>query len=244
MKKILVSFATDRFKKSLEHLRETAKPHFNGIAEYSDANIKPFIQENIAIFKYQRGFGYWLWKPYIILETLKQLSDGDILFYVDAGNSIVNDLSPVFDVVDNDSKGLLLFENRDGNHEGKVWTNKMWTKYDCFHRMNCLEDKYINGFQIDGSYAVVKKNEFTLNFYEEYLKYAKDPQIITDLPNIHGNNFPEFRDHRHDQCIASLLSIKHNITIFNCPSEWGTRVKSDKPTFKQLFFHHHGYIFH
>ncbi len=29
----------------------------------------------------QRGFGYWLWKPYILLRTLEQAKDGDIIFY-------------------------------------------------------------------------------------------------------------------------------------------------------------------
>lgn len=32
-----------------------------------------------------RGYGYWLWKPYIILKQLELLNDGDILFYADCG---------------------------------------------------------------------------------------------------------------------------------------------------------------
>lgn len=41
-----------------------------------------------------RGFGYWVWKPYIILETMKKLNYGDILLYVDIGCHLVkNDKS-------------------------------------------------------------------------------------------------------------------------------------------------------
>ena len=32
-----------------------------------------------------RGFGYWLWKPYIINKLLEKLSEGDILIYADSG---------------------------------------------------------------------------------------------------------------------------------------------------------------
>ena len=32
-----------------------------------------------------RGFGYWTWKAQIILQTLHQMSDGDLLQYTDAG---------------------------------------------------------------------------------------------------------------------------------------------------------------
>ncbi|TLE03345.1 hypothetical protein [Helicobacter japonicus] len=32
-----------------------------------------------------RGFGYWCWKPYIILKTLEQLENNDILLYADIG---------------------------------------------------------------------------------------------------------------------------------------------------------------
>jgi len=243
MKKILVTFATDRFKKSMEHLIETSKPHFDGVASYNDKMIEPFIKQNPQIFQYKRGFGYWAWKPYIILETLKKLNDGDIVFYIDSGNSIINDLSPIMDQIGFRGNGIILFENRDGNHEHQVWKNRMWTKYDCFHKMNCLEEKYINGDQIDGSYIISEKNEFTLKFYEEYLNYCLDPEIITDIPNKYGQNFPEFKDHRHDQSILSLLAIKYGIPLYNSPSEWGTRQESENPDFGQLFFHHHGHCF-
>lgn len=32
-----------------------------------------------------RGYGYWLWKSYIIKETLKKMDDNDILLYLDCG---------------------------------------------------------------------------------------------------------------------------------------------------------------
>ena len=40
---------------------------------------KDFVNSN------PRGYGYWLWKPYIIKKTLNSMEDGDILLYADSG---------------------------------------------------------------------------------------------------------------------------------------------------------------
>ena len=98
----------------------------------------------------QRGYGFWLWKPFIIFETLKKLNDGDICLYCDAGNSIVSDPSPLFTSC-KENGGILLFENRDGNPAGTVWRNAEWTKYDCYTLMDCAKNKYVNGSQVDGA---------------------------------------------------------------------------------------------
>jgi hypothetical protein len=41
-----------------------------------------FIENN------SRGYGYWLWKPYIIKKTMEEMKDGDILLYLDCGCEI------------------------------------------------------------------------------------------------------------------------------------------------------------
>src|SRR5689334_20210600 len=32
-----------------------------------------------------RGAGYWLWKPHYVVEVLKQIGEGELLVYLDAG---------------------------------------------------------------------------------------------------------------------------------------------------------------
>ena len=36
----------------------------------------------------KRGYGYWLWKPYIIKKTMDMMILGDILLYLDCGFEI------------------------------------------------------------------------------------------------------------------------------------------------------------
>jgi hypothetical protein len=249
MKKIIICFASEdkkygnRFYRSQSILIESAKPHFDGFAAFNPQSLdKEFIDENKHILKAERGYGYWLWKPFIINKTLKHLNNGDLFFYVDSGNSIVGDINLLFDKAEKDINNLILFDNRDGAPEGTYWKNYQWTKYDSFKKMDCLEEKYIQGKQINGSYILGIKNNFTVNFFNEYFDYCKDEDILTDIPNKLGSNFDGFHDHRHDQSILSLLAIKHNITVLRDPSESGN--SSIKPTdgYPQIFLHHRGFI--
>ena len=38
-----------------------------------------------------RGFGYWIWKPQVILQSLRMMDKGDVLLYADAG-CVLNNL--------------------------------------------------------------------------------------------------------------------------------------------------------
>ena len=245
--KFLINYANKPyFFRAQENLISSAKKYFNGYIPYHSGMLdKAFYEKNKNILERQRGGGYWLWKPYIIKKTLELAKEGDYVFYVDSGNTIVNDPAPLFNLVDIEQSGILLFDNRDGSTndkevKGEVWRNNLWTKYDCFKLMNCLEDKFIYGKQVDGSYILIKKNSFTMSFFEEYLQYCENEHILTDIPNIHGTNFPGFRDHRHDQSILSLLAIKYNLTLAREPSEWGNDFKTEKYNYPQIFFHHRG----
>ena len=43
----------------------------------------------------QRGYGFWLWKPYLINNKLQDLSNNDVLCYVDSGDIIRQDPIPL-----------------------------------------------------------------------------------------------------------------------------------------------------
>jgi len=242
VKTVLVSFANERFFRSQGMLVESGKKYFSGHASYTiDLLNNEFKDKNKHILQQPRGCGYWLWKPYIILNTLNLLKDGDLVFYVDSGNLIINDPKPVIDLCLKEETGILLFENRDGAPPGTIWKNYMWTKYDCFERMGCTGEKYTEGNQIDGSYIIVQKNKFSVKFFNEYLKWCETDEIITDLPSKKPNH-KDYKDHRHDQSILSLLAIKYNITLAREPSEWGNSYITEKYDYPQLFQHHRGLI--
>jgi hypothetical protein len=46
--------------------------------------------------------------------------------------------------------------------------------------------------------------------------------MVMDDDDVLGSiNYPNFRDHRHDQAILSLFAKKWNLTIYPNPSQYG-----------------------
>ena len=226
MKKYLASFATPKFYESQKKLNLSAlKFGIDEVIPYNDRILKKtlFYRQNKAILNQERGAGYWLWKPYIILDTINKINDVDLLFYSDAGAEITRDISPLVDICIA-QEGILLFK-----HIHRYLTNKEWTKRDCFVLMNCDSEAYWNAEQVRSNFQLYMKNEKNRKFLEEWMHYCKIPEIITDLPNTCGlNNFPEFKDHRHDQSVLSLLAVKYGIELFRDPSQRGDCMKMEK----------------
>jgi len=239
----MVSFANERFFRSQSFLVDSGKKYFDGHASFNPNFIdKKFATKNKHIFDQKRGYGYWLWKPYIIRETLRQVKDGDAVFYIDSGNLIVSNPNVLIDICKKTEKGILLFENRDGAPANTIWKNYQWTKYDCFKKMNCLDDVYTQGNQVDGSYVLAIKNDFTMSFFDEYVAHCEDADILTDAPNKLGSNLQGFKDHRHDQSVLSLMSIREKLLVAREPSEWGNNYMTTEYSYPQIFSHHRGII--
>jgi hypothetical protein len=96
---------------------------------------KEFQEANANILNQNRGGGYWLWKPYIIVHMLEQLEEGDYLMYTDAGTELVSSPQPVFDLVDKTEYGVQLFQLCGG------FLTSHWTKGDALVLMNCTSEE-------------------------------------------------------------------------------------------------------
>ena len=87
---------------------------------------------------------------------MESLNWGDICLYLDSGIIVIRNIDVLFDLcIKND--GILLFENRNANYTGEVWKNYMWTKFDCFNIMDCLNEKYVYGSQVDAAFQLYRK---------------------------------------------------------------------------------------
>jgi hypothetical protein len=202
MKTTLLTFADPNY----EHRRGTTLS-FNGkmvdkiwSATPADLDYK-FKEENNFILSQPRGYGYWLWKPYLILKYMENIcEENEMLIYCDAGDWF--------------SESLLNKVKAEIKDCFFIWggfLNYKYTKKDCFVLTGCDEEKYWNSGMTYAAVCFWKKTETTMKFLNEWFNYCKNPNVITDCPNIHGNNIQGFIDHRHDQSVLSVLSIKHNM---------------------------------
>lgn len=105
--------------------------------------------------------------------------------------------------------------------------------------MGLDEEAYYNSSQREATYIWIIKNEFTVSLINEYLEYAQDERIITDLPSSSPNH-SEFKDHRHDQSIWSLLCKKYEIPPHKLISQWGEGMSHVFPDDKygKIAMHH------
>jgi hypothetical protein len=241
MEKHLVIFGTSQYKNSINSLVRSSSNFFNKIHIFNEENIDfDFYKKNEKILSSSRGAGYWLWKPYFILKVLNSVEEGDIVFYVDSGNVFINDPSPILNNI-SENNNIILFDNRDGMTDGSSAQNFISVKKDCFVLMNCDTDEYVYGNHLNASYQIYLKNEMSIKFVTEYLNYCENFDIISDSPNKYGSNYPGYYDHRHDQSILSILSIKYKIKPLVDPSEWGN--KCGCRGYEQLFSHHRNPFF-
>lgn len=213
MKKTLISFGSNGYEKTLEKLSESSKQFFDDVIIYNEKDIEELKNKYPQHFYNGRGYGYWLWKPYLILKTLNNMSEGDALMYCDATTHFINDPHPLMELTN--LQDVVVFSTE--------YTNKQFTKYDTFYGMECLSDEYSNGKHANAAFLIIKKTDNSIGVMNQYFKYCCDYNIVSDSININGKNFTEFIDHRHDQSILSLLTIKNGLNFFRDPSQWGEK---------------------
>ena len=236
MKKHLLVYGTENYKNSISSLIKSSNNYFDEHHIFGPLDIdNEFKNKNELILSQSRGAGYWLWKPYFILKVLNSINEGDIVFYVDAGNIILNNPTFLYENLKNNN-GIILFDNRDGVIDGSAAKNNISCKKDSFVLMGCDSDEYIYGTHLNASYQIYQKNKYSLQFVKEYLNFCENVNVLTDTPNQHGDNYNGYYDHRHDQSVLSLLAIKYKINSLVDPSEWGN--SCGVRGFNQLFQHH------
>ena len=196
---ITAIFYTDNKFKSragelMDHLYDIG---FDKVISYTREWLETtdFYLENREILDMPRGGGYWLWKPFIILETMKSIEDGDIVFYMDAGDSIRT--PKILDAINN------YMTSKDYMISGSMLRprNDHYTKRDCFILMGCDRAEYRQGKQIEAGTLVFRKTEEMQGFLREWQGYCQSKYILTDISR--SRNYDNFVAHRHDQSILS-----------------------------------------
>ncbi len=82
---------TKNYHDSVERICKQAKKmevfdEIIGLTEKDLQNDENFwLKHNNFIESNLKGYGYWIWKPYIIMKTLEKMNNNDILLYLDCG---------------------------------------------------------------------------------------------------------------------------------------------------------------
>ena len=209
---VAISYADDKFVKQLKINKLTAI-NIGKVDEYfyykpDDIDLH-FKKKNEDILSRKRGGGYWLWKPYFILKTLRdKLNIGDYLIYTDAGVLYLDKVEKLIK--------FMISNNEDIWTIRTIFLEKQYSKRDAFILLDADSPIYTDTFQYIATIQIYKKSNISENFLEKLLNYSEDKRIITDDPNTQGlPNYDGFIENRHDQTILSLLTKKFRLSSLN-----------------------------
>jgi hypothetical protein len=214
-KKIFLSFGNQKFIKSINRIKNEAESFniFDSIVIYNDENLKTDFPEFWSIHENfintnNRGYGYWIWKSYLVLKTLESMNENDILVYADAGCELnsngVYRLKEFFEVVNNSVYGILSFP--------LTYSEKEWTKMDLFNELGMNTYEHLNNKQLMATSFILKKCNHTMKLVSEWYKYSSIYHLLDDSKSS-AKNDDMFCEHRHDQSIFSLIRKKYGTEI-------------------------------
>jgi hypothetical protein len=205
---------TENYYNALNRIYEQVKNLniFDFNIKYTDINLKNdhhfWQQHQVFIENNKRGYGYWLWKPYIILQTLNIMQDNEILLYADAGCEIMNNPEEMKQLLKNCDNNELLYSSTP-------CIERQWNKRDLLNYMDMDKPHFINTLQSQATFILIKKNVNTFNFIKEWYDIASTNYHFIDDSSSILQNYDDFIEHRHDQSIFSLLTKKFNLNNDN-----------------------------
>ena len=181
---------------------------FDKITSFSDNDLKEdnefWLKHSEFILKNKRGYGNWLWKPYLIKKQMEQMKDGDILLYLDAGCELdirKRDLMiEYFSII---KKDLIIGTTTR-------FIEKHYTKMDLFIELDLATDTYFDSKQRQGGVNMFYVCEDVRKLVDEWYRISSIYNLL-DFSKGNNANSPDFKEHRNDQSIFSLLTKKYNI---------------------------------
>ena len=217
MKYHFITFGNEPWHRSVDKLCAEARELgiFDVVQEYTEFDLSE--EDRAYAESNPRGYGFWRWKPTICLKHYESIEDGDVVLYADAG-CVFN--SPA-------KQRLLDYKSMALQHNLVTFQmthiEKMWTKRELLQEIGCESRlDVLNSGQIEGTAFVFAKTPFTGQFLRTWdFLSRKNPVLINDEITI--PQLSEFREHRHDQSIFSLLAKLTNVKILG----WETWCWSD-----------------
>jgi hypothetical protein len=183
---------------------------FDHIIGFTDKDLKAdqefWVQHGPFIEKNKRGYGYWIWKPYLIEKTMKTMADGDLLLYLDAGCEVDARKRPEMERAFEIAKRDLIL----GTLTTAKGIERMWNKMDAVHKLEMQESGHLSTLQRQGGANLFLVERRTRSLVSKWYELACDYHMIDDSPSVMPN-IDEFVEHRHDQSLFSLLTKKENL---------------------------------
>lgn len=175
------------------------------------------------------GFGFWVWKPQVILQAMELVEPGDLVHYVDIGCHLnphgAARLQVYFATALTSETGVMAFyagppgalhEYGPGRPVSPV-RDGLWCKGDLLDHLAVRErPDIIDTPIVEAGHVVVRVGAEARDVIAAWAAVpAADFSLIDDTPSRAPN--PEgFVQHRHDQSIFSILCKMRSVSLLPC----------------------------
>ena len=182
---------------------------FKEIYLFTDLELKNDIdfwnKHEKFILSNNRGYGYWLWKPYIILKVLEKMNDNDILLYCDSGCELNIDGIEHMNILIEKTNNKLIIGTSCSSDDYR------YTKMDIINYFKINDIDLLKKPHMQSGVIMLKKCDIIFNLINEWYNImSNNYKLIDDSQSISQNNV-EFIENRHDQSIFSMLVKKYNL---------------------------------
>jgi hypothetical protein len=145
-----------------------------------------------------RGGGYWIHKPLLLRHYMDHYNDNDVIFWVDVDRHDFfwyRTYKTVLETMDR-RKADFVIETLD-------FVEHRFTKEDVLRAFNAT-NKMRSSRQVNGNAIVVRNRAKMRHFMDAFIDCMADWHMVSDDESFLPNP-PNFREHRHDQSILSMM---------------------------------------
>ena len=221
-----VTFGSGKYVTAVDRIVDEAKRtgRFCAIHAYRGERDLPGVVLGDERFDWHRaqprGGGYWYWKSCLVLEVLKSLKTGDVVFFADSGCELGHSRAALAEIDAMLSRLMPGPDSVDVVAFAQESIERQYTKGDVFDEfgMDPLDER-TSLPQLLGGVHFIRRNANTILLLEKWRSLCAQGHLIGDASSKLPNH-PQFIEGRHDQSLWSLL-IKANDYIPPCSASGG-----------------------
>jgi len=242
LKRLYITFSGAAYDETTSRIVEFA-PRFGAdeVLVYDDSWLmdQEFYRLNKWLWTYPdtqdpkrapRGFGWFCWKPFIILDALSRCAVGDIVLFTDADTFPIHDFSMLYSECARIG-GMMLFNAYGCDHAN-------WCKEDCHIVMG--DWPAFRGHKPHGvaRFMLFQKGPWHVQqFLMEWLTYTINPLATTfDYSKLRSPYADkDLHEHRTEQAIMTNLAYKYGHKLYREACQFAATQPEDQELYPQLF---------
>lgn len=171
-----------------------------------------FYAKNKHILEQLRGAGYWLWKPYFLLNAMRNAPEGTLIAYADSGVVFKKDIADLLPLLEKTPIILV--------GQGKPVPLRHHLKMEVRHMLSMSkDDKRLDAQNIWGFFILLQNTPQTRAIIQSWLDLCERKGAITDEPFDPKIQEEGFEFHQHDQSLLSVIISEHPSMVTIIPKD-------------------------